>query len=119
MLSNLNLSTTFSQDYYVRLRESELFSLNLQHSCSEVTGQIGTSIHGATEWVGCYRENQISLNWAFSVLAQDFSNALGVFPPTSNIMLIDCLGYDLGPFKTNEKCWLKIATLNWEKYLLL
>lgn len=117
MLSKRQSNTTYSLDYYVRMRECDLMGLDFEHSFSEQTSPCGLPPEGYTEWVGKFREKAVSLSWSWAILSDSATQMTNPPPPTANIMLIDDQGYDIGPAETTKKCGEKIAQLQWTQHI--
>ncbi len=117
MLSKRQSNTTYSHDYYVRMRESDLMDLDFEHVFSEVTSESGAAREGYTEWVGHFGDRVVSLSWSWAILSDSATHMTNPPPPTANIMIIDESGYDIGPVQTTQKCGQKIAILEWTYYI--
>jgi hypothetical protein len=99
------------------MRECDLMGLDFEHSFSEQTSPCGLPPEGYTEWVGKFRERAVSLSWSWTILSDSATQMTNSPPPTSNIMLIDDQGYDIGPAETTKKCREKIAQLQWTQHI--
>lgn len=117
MLLKTHLNTPHSHDYYVRMREFDLMTLDFEHMFSEQISPSGLPPQGYTEWVGHYQEKTVSLSWAWSILSDSATQMTTLLPPTANIMLIDTLGYDMGLAETTKKCSEKIAQIPWTPHI--
>lgn len=107
---------TFSSNYYLRIRLAELMQLELCHLFSEVTSYELSGAKGYTEWGGSLDQKPLSLSWEWMILG-DGIIIPGPRPVTSNIMLIDAKGYDLGPECTAESLTTKITALDWARHI--
>ena len=99
------------------MRECDLMALDLEHLFSEVTSSSGLTLEGYTEWVGEFEGKAVSLSWTWAILSDNATQMTNPPPPTANIMLVNELGYDLGPSETAKKCSQKIAKTKWTSHI--
>ena len=99
------------------MRECDLMALDLKHLFSEVTSSSGSELEGYTEWFGDFEGKPVSLSWTWSILSDNATQMKNPPPLTSNIMLVNELGYDLGPVETTKKCSQKITKIQWTSHI--
>ncbi|MGH8809928.1 MAG: DUF4902 domain-containing protein, partial [Noviherbaspirillum sp.] len=112
-----------SPDGYIRLRLADLNALHFVHLFSEsdtdfleelVAQTVPARSAGFSEW----RTNTnpaISLGWGWFIHEQSERILLAPDAVRSNVMLIDFLGYDLGPLKTSSLFCSWLSVFEWQK----
>lgn len=118
MFVNLHSRPHYSRDYYVRMNDYNLRHSDWRHVFSELTFADMSSLEGYTEWSGQFGGKTISLSWAWLVLADGAIKVAREQPITTNIMLLDPMGYDLGAALTVEKCTVLLSWLPWEQHII-
>lgn len=117
MLVNPHSLRRYSRDYYVRMNDCDLMNVAWRHDLSELTSSKKSALEGYTEWSGQFGGEAVSLSWAWLVLADGAIRAAKELPMTTNIMLLDLKGYDLGAALTAEKCTVLLSRLPWQQHI--
>jgi hypothetical protein len=119
----------FTRDYYIRITERMLSTIQLVHAHSErddtvllPDGSHGSTDHGLqagyTEWVGQHGAIQLSLGWDWVMHNDGFISGLHNASPRTNLLLLGPGGYDPSPDKSTQSLWAYIDTLPWQQQVI-
>ncbi|HVK93725.1 MAG TPA: DUF4902 domain-containing protein [Noviherbaspirillum sp.] len=115
-------SPSMSPDGYIRLPLGRLSALSFVHLFSESDADflqelkaqtIPASAAGFSEWKSD-NDPAISLGWGWFIHSQSNRMLLAPDGVRGNVMLIDALGYDLGPRKTSSLFGTWLSVFEWQ-----
>jgi hypothetical protein len=118
------VDSEMSSDGYVRIRESALACLQVEHLSSGIDMSIlnpmppgdavGDSVTGYTEWIGRWRGTEVSIGWDWCIR---YGEVVLVNPSEirTNIQLVSDLGVALTPRQGRAQLAKWIDTFAWRE----
>lgn len=91
-----------SFDLYVRVTKDELLELQLEHHLTEPASAFDGQATGYTEWTGSTRGQLVSVACFWRAYADGSVLSTDPMDVSTNLMLIDNMGYDAGHRRTGE-----------------